>query len=555
MSMEYFIGVDVGTGSVRSALFQKDGTLLSKAVKNIDIHEPKADYYEQSTDNIWAAVVSTVKEVVSSSHVDVCQIKGIGFDATCSLAVFDSDGKSLSVSPTGKNEWNVIMWMDHRAADEAAFISATKHDILRFVGGTMSLEMQPPKLLWLKKNMAKTWHKAAHFFDLPDFLTWKATGCASRSLCSLVCKWTYFMGDGSSPVGCLKNGWNQEFFDLLGLQDLADDNYNKIGQEVKSPGEAVCQSGLSSAAAIELGLNEGTIVATSIIDAHAGVLGCLGCIPEGMKIPELVNRMALIGGTSNCHMAISASPKFVPGVWGPYYSSMVPHFWSSEGGQSVAGKLLDHIVENHSAFGLLQQQAKDRKCHVFTILNESLQDLKDKQGLKSVAFLTSDLHMWPDFHGNRSPLADPNLRGMISGLTLSSTLEDLALLYLATIQAIAYGTKLIVEEMQKYGYEIGVVYMCGGLRKNPLIVQTLADVVDLPFVLPDMDDSVLLGSAILGAYASGNFTDIQSAMKAMGGRGVAIHPTKEDIRFHEKKYKVFLRMVQDQKAYEEIMTS
>ena len=51
----------------------------------------------------------------------------------------------------GKNKWNVIMWMDHRAAEEAILINSTKHDVLRYVGGTMSLEMQPPKLMWLKQ--------------------------------------------------------------------------------------------------------------------------------------------------------------------------------------------------------------------------------------------------------------------------------------------------------------------------------------------------------------------------------------------------------------------
>lgn len=555
MAMECFIGVDVGTASVRSALFQKNGTLLAKAVKTINIHNPKVDYYEQSTDNIWAAIVTTVKEIVSCSQVEATNIKGIGFDATCSLAVLDSNGQPLSVSPTGKDEWNVIMWMDHRATDEATFINSTKHEVLNYVGGTISLEMQPPKLLWLKKNMANTWQKAAHFFDLPDFLTWKATGYTSRSLCSLVCKWTYFMADDISTTGSSKMGWNQDFLNMLGLQDLAENNFAKIGNEVKAPGKAVCLSGLSSCAAAELGLNEGTVVATSIIDAHAGGLGCLGCVPEGMKIPDIVNRMALISGTSNCHMAVSASPKFVPGVWGPYYSAMVPCLWSNEGGQSAAGKLLDHIVENHSAFVSLQQLAKDRHQHIFATLNEILQDLKIKQGLNSVASLTSNLHIWPDFHGNRSPLADPNLRGMISGLTLSSTIEDLAILYLATVQAIAYGTKLIVDALQKHGHSITVIFMCGGLRNNPLVVQTHADIVGLPFVLPDMEESVLLGAAILGAYASGTFTDIQSAMQAMGGKGEVIHPRKEDVIFHEKKYKVFLRMVQDQRVYQEIMTT
>lgn len=93
----------------------------------------------------------------------------------------DTSGQPLSVSTTGKNDNNIILWMDHRAAQETDFINATNDPILKYVGGKVSLEMQCPKLLWLKNNLNSTcWTKAGTFFDLPDFLTWKCTGDDSR---------------------------------------------------------------------------------------------------------------------------------------------------------------------------------------------------------------------------------------------------------------------------------------------------------------------------------------------------------------------------------------
>ncbi|XP_029642158.1 FGGY carbohydrate kinase domain-containing protein isoform X3 [Octopus sinensis] len=546
---DLYIGIDVGTGSVRAALFQNNGTLIAKHVSKISIHNPLPDYYEQSTENIWAAVICSVKGIMSSSQVKPKDVKGIGFDATCSLAVLDANGQPLTVSPSGKNEWNVIMWMDHRAKDQADRISETKHDVLKYLGGSMFLEMQTPKLLWLKENLSDTWQTAGSFYDLPDFLTWRATGHDSRSLCSVTCKWTY----QSSENG--QGNWNSQFFDLIGLQKLAENDFAKIGKEIKSPGENVCSTGLSVAAAAELGLSPGTTVATSIIDAHAGTLGSLNCKPRGMVSPPLLNRMSLISGTSNCHIVLSSSAKFVPGVWGPYYSSILPHLWSTEGGQSAAGDLLDHIVKNHAAFPAIKEKAEKRSVHSFSILNEALEDLRQQNKLSSVALLTLKLHMWPDFHGNRSPLADPTLRGMISGLRLSSSQKELCLHYLATVQALAYGTKHIIQELEKYGHNINVVHMCGGLRNNSLLVQTFADVVGIPFVLPDMDESVLLGAAILGAFASGNYSSIQEAMEAMGGEGSVVMPNKQDFSYHEKKYRVFLQMLDDQKAYQTIMES
>lgn len=214
------------------------------------------------------------------------EIKGIGFDATCSLVALDTSGNPLSVSPTGTpfqyrflsptyhflghNDQNVILWMDHRAAKEASKINALNHSVLKYVGGKISLEMETPKLLWLKTHLKTQWDKSGLFFDLPDFLTWKATNCESRSLCSLVCKWTYeITTDG-------KEGWNSQYFQDVGLGDLQANNWRKIGTKVLPPGSPV-GDGLSLKAAGELGLKVGTPVGTSIIDAHAGGLGLVGC--------------------------------------------------------------------------------------------------------------------------------------------------------------------------------------------------------------------------------------------------------------------------------------
>lgn len=81
---------------------------------------------------------------------------------------------------SGETEQNVILWMDHRAIAEAGLINNVKSDVLKYVGGSISPEMQMPKLMWLKTNLPDTWKKAYHFMDLPDFLTWRATGSHSR---------------------------------------------------------------------------------------------------------------------------------------------------------------------------------------------------------------------------------------------------------------------------------------------------------------------------------------------------------------------------------------
>lgn len=232
------------------------------------------------------------------------------------------------------------MWMDHRAQTEADTINKTNHEILKYVGGKVSLEMEMPKILWLKKNLPAKWNEFGHFFDLPDFLTWKATGSLTRSLCSLVCKWNYECSlDG-------KQGWNKSFLREIGLEDLISDNFSKIGNKVLMPGE-LC-GGLSHAAADVLGLKAGTPVAASIIDAHAGGLGMIGAFAPLID-KDMSSRLGLICGTSTCHMAVNKNAVLVEGVWGPYFSAMVPNMWLNEAGQSASGMLLDYIISSHPA--------------------------------------------------------------------------------------------------------------------------------------------------------------------------------------------------------------
>ncbi|XP_058462179.1 FGGY carbohydrate kinase domain-containing protein [Malaya genurostris] len=545
MSQVNLIGVDVGTGSVRAALVTSKGEILKTWVKTIQTWNPLPNHYEQSSDDIWNAVCECVRNV--ASHCPRDEIKGIGFDATCSLVVLDKNGEPLSISSSGRNEQNVILWMDHRAQAEADFINATKHELLSYVGGAVSLEMECPKLLWLKRNMfQQTWLKAGAFFDLPDFLTYKATGSLGRSICSAVCKWNY---------DAIKGSWSHDFLTQINLGDLAANNFHLIGEKLYVPGDPIAE-GLTQVAANALGLNPGISVATSMIDAHAGALALLGCHNPDIKLSDsLTTKLAIICGTSSCHMSLTSLPVMAPGIWGPYKNAIFSNLYLNEAGQSATGVLIDFILQSHPCYSqLLEKHGSHAK--IYSFLNEYLLDLRQRRKLSSVHMLTSCLHVWPDYHGNRSPLADPHLKGMLSGLTMTKDVENLALIYLALMQALAYGTRHILDVLAKSGREpIRSILLCGGLSKNALFVQTHADICSIPVLLPHETEAVLLGSAIMGACAAGIYNDLKVAASEMGGTAEIVKPDMSDDNrdYHERKYRVFLRMVDDQKAYEKIM--
>lgn len=547
---KYVIGIDVGTGSARVGIFSQQGELIAQANHDIQIWKPKTDFVQQSSENIWEAICHSVKQAMAESNLKPEKIAGIGFDATCSLVVLGKDNKPLTVSPDHSDEQNVIVWMDHRAKAEAEEINQKGHEVLKYVGGVISPEMQTPKLLWLKKIMPSTWDEATHFFDLPDYLVYRATGEDVRSACTTTCKWTYLAHEDSAQSESI-GAWDDSYFNEIGLGDLTDEEYDRIGTNIRPMGEPVGK-GLTNQSAKELGLKAGIPVGVPIIDAHAGGLGLLGMTNDNSTFD---NQIALIGGTSSCHMAVSEQPRFIDGIWGPYYSAMIPKLWLNEGGQSATGALIDHVIFSSSHAKELQEEANKKDISVYSLLNDRLIKLANKKDLEDVGLLTNDLHVLPYFHGNRSPRADASLRGGVIGLTLSSTIDDLAIQYLATIQAVAYGTRHIIEEMNKSGYNINQICATGGGTKNELFLKQHADICGCKMILPKKSEAVLLGSAVLAGVASGIYSNIQEAMAGMNQAGKVIEPEKNQalLNYHNSKYKVFHKMYQDERSYNEIM--
>ena len=239
-----YLGIDVGTGSARAGVFDAAGQLLAAAKHDIAIFRSPGDIVEQSSNNIWQAVCASVREAVASSGVAPASIAGIGFDATCSLVVLGPGGEPLPVSRSGDSERNIIVWMDHRATEQARRINRTGQDVLNYVGGSISPEMETPKLLWLAENMPDTFAAAWQFFDLADFLTWRATGSLARSACTVTCKWTYLAHEGR---------WDEAYFRTVGLGVLANESFSRIGTDIV-PGGRALGAGLTKEASSELGL-------------------------------------------------------------------------------------------------------------------------------------------------------------------------------------------------------------------------------------------------------------------------------------------------------------
>jgi D-ribulokinase len=521
----HFIGIDVGTGSARAGIFNPSGRMVATAKRDIALYRDGPDIAEQSSEDIWHAVCASVREAMADAGLASDAIAGIGFDATCSLVVLGPGGAPLPVGPHGNANRDIIVWMDHRAIDQAERINATSHPVLAYVGGTISPEMETPKLLWLKEKLPATYDAAWQFFDLPDFLTWRASGSLARSTCTVTCKWTYLAHEGR---------WDAGYFHEVGLGDLADDGFARIGTEIVPGGTALGQ-GLTERAAAELGLKPGTAVATGLIDAHAGGIGSVGVrSPHGTAL----TRMAYVFGTSACTMASSREPLFIPGVWGPYFAAMAPGLWLSEGGQSGAGAAIEQLIAFHPATPEAQRRAEAEGLSLPDWL--AAQALQHVDGPSEAARLAGELIVVPDFLGNRSPHADPQARAVVSGLGMARDLDNLVALYVAGLTGIGYGLRQIIEVSRAQGAVLEAIVLSGGAGRHPLIRQLLADCSGLPVLVPDDVDPVLLGSAMLAAAAAKAFPDLGEAMAGMAPGAAVFTPAGDGIaQLHTRRLAAF----------------
>jgi ribulose kinase len=238
-------------------------------------------------------------------------------------------------------------------------------------------------------------------------------------------------------------------------------------------------------------------------------------------------------------MAMSAEPRPFSGGWGPFYGAALPDLWLSEGGQSATGALLDHVIRWHGAGG-------EPTAAMHRRITARIMELRAVEGLD----LAARLHVLPDFHGNRSPLADPHALGVISGLSLDASFDSLCRLYWRTAIAIALGIRHILEGLAGEGYAVDTLHIAGGHTKNPLLMELYADATGCTVIDPLIDDAVLLGTGLVAAAGAGLHPGLVEACVAMKQGGRVRKPDPAARQKFDRDYRVFLEMHRQRRVLE-----
>ena len=325
---------------------------------------------------------------------------------------------------------------------------------------------------------------------------------------------------------------------------------------------------LSEEAAQDMGLPAGIAVGSGVIDAYAGWIGTVGAkvvldeetlksdVPKN-DVTQAFTRLAAVAGTSTCHLAMSPKPVFVDGVWGPYRDVLVPKYWMAEGGQSATGELLKHVIETHPAFHEAHSVAETFNTNIYDYLNEHLREMAEKHKAPSVSWLGRHFFFYGDLFGNRSPVADPNMKGSVIGLSSDKSLDGLALYYYATMEFIALQTHQIVDAMNASGHVISSIFMSGSQCQNSILMKLVADACEMPVLIPRyVHAAVVHGAAMLGAKAAstdkhGNSESLWEIMDRLSKTGKMVKPSNDDNqrKLLRTKYKVFLEQCESQQRY------
>jgi len=466
----YLLGLDVGTQGVRAALVDRRGQTVAFGVAPIETAHPRPTWAEQDPDQWWAAAIAAVRQALGRSGASPEEVAGIGLDCTaCTVVPCDASGGPLRAA---------LLWMDQRACLEADVISATGDPVLRYVSGRVSPEWMLPKALWLKRSEPEVYDRADRIVECTDWMMHRLTGDWTLSLNHVAAKWNYARPDGGWPLGLMR---------AIGLDDLPSKWPEPI-IPLGRGGATLCR-----AAAEDLGLCAGTSVAQGGIDAYLGMLG-MGATAAG--------DVAVIVGSSTCHLAQSAVGVFGSGAAGCYPDATIEGLYTIEAGQTATGSILDWYRRN---FAAREQAEADR-------LGVSVYEVLDARAATTPPG-ADGLVVRDDWQGNRSPYKNPLARGVIAGLSLA---HGPGHIFRALYEATACGTRHILEDASAHGLRVERVFLGGGGAKSPLWLQIHADILRRPIHLTrDSASSCALGAAMAAALAAGVYRDFDEAARAM----------------------------------------
>ncbi|MDX8338996.1 ribulokinase [Draconibacterium sp. IB214405] len=544
---KYTIGLDYGSDSVRSLIVDVEtGEELASVVfeyprwKRGEYCDAPNNQFRQHPKDYLEGLEYTIVEALKQAPEGVAEnVVGISVDTTGSTPVaVDEKGTPLALTPGFEENPNAmfVLWKDHTAVKEAAEINelAKKSDIdfTKYEGGIYSSEWFWAKLLHVTREDAGVYRAAYSWVEHCDWIPAVLTGDTNpktlkRSRCAAGHKAMWHEAFGGLP--------SEEFLTQLDpmLAGLKDRLFKETFTCDVSAGT------LSEEWAAKLGLSTNVVIGVGAFDAH---LGAVGAQIEPYHLSKVM-------GTSTCDMLIApleeVGDKLVSGICGQVDGSIVPGMLGLEAGQSAFGDIYAWFRR------LIEWPMQNILAESDLIDEETKKKLIDETSGKVIAKLSQEAEKIPIaesgivaldwMNGRRTPDANQALKGAIIGLNLGS---DAPRIFRALVEATAFGSKAINDRFISEGIRIdGVIALGGVAKKSRLVMQIVADVLDMPIKVARSEQACALGTAMAAAVAAGVYENLGEAQAKMGGGfEMEYHPIPENVEKYKDLYEKYNRL-------------
>src|SRR6185312_14224338 len=541
MQQKFVIGVDFGTDSVRSVIANAfNGDEVVSSVFNYPrwkkglYCDPAKNQFRQHPLDYIDGLDATITDCVNKAGEDVSSnIVAISIDTTGSTPVaVDKTGRPLALLADFENNPNAmfVLWKDHTSTAEAAEINdqAKKSDInyLQYAGGVYSSEWFWAKLLHILRVDENVRNACYSWVEHCDWIPFLLTGGNNihemkRSVCSAGHKALWAAEYGGLPAN--------DFFSSIDplLNNFTTRLFTKTYTADKPAGN------LSTEWAEKLGLSTNVVVGVGAFDAHMGAVG-------GQIEPYYLSKVM---GTSTCDMLVAPMDEvkeiLVNGICGQVPGSVIPGMMGMEAGQSAFGDTyawfkdllswpLVHLIPGSSVIDseTADQLIEEISGKIITRLSDEAQKLPlNENDELSVDWL----------NGRRTPDANQLLKAGVTGLSLATGAPRF---FKALVEGTCFGAKAIVDRFHEQGVPVkGLIGIGGVARKSPYIMQTMADVMNMPIKIHRSEQTCATGAAMFAATAAGIYDKVEDAMNAMGrGFDKEYLPDKEKAAIYARRY-------------------
>lgn len=476
---KYLIGIDIGTSGTKSVLFDTAGAKIAESTVEYPLYQPENGWAEQNPEDWWGAVVKTLGELSAAADGEIA---GIGLSGQMhSLVMLDGDGEVIRPS---------ILWCDGRTAEECTEIEAMlgRERLVEITANPALCGFTASKILWVKKHEPKNFARCRHILLAKDYIRYKLSG-------EFVTE--YSDASGMQLLDVKNRCWSEEVVSALGI------NTGMLASLCES---CAVSARVSDSAAALTGISAGTPIAGGAGDNAAAAVG-MGVCHDGDAFTTI--------GTSGVVFVHTDEPKIDKKGRIHAFCAAVPGTWHVMGVTQAAGLSLNWFRRNFAP--TVSYKELDSMCESLPIGSERLIYL-------------------PYLMGERTPLLDPDARGVFFGLSASHSTPHLTR---AVIEGVSFSLRSCLDVISEVGIEASSMAICGGGGKSPFWRRMLSDIYEREISVPESDEGAALGAAILAAVAAGIYGSVAKACSALVRMKSTVTPDSERHLEYMKYYRIY----------------